>query len=382
MDNSSPKKVLIITGETSGDMHAARLIKETHQILPLIQFFGVGGKHMQEAGANIIFDTKNLAVIGILEILSQLKYILQAFRIIRRFIIEKKPDALVLIDYAGFNLRIAKVAKTLGVKKIIYYIGPQVWASRARRIKKIKQYVDKILVIFPFEVEIYQQAQVPVEFVGHPLANTVKPNIDLVSAREYFKIPEGYKVVGLLPGSRKGEIKRLLPALIKTAELLQNYDKNIQFILPLAQSLELADIEPYLKNTSIQPKIIQNNFYDAMQLCNAAIVASGTATLEVALLGIPLVIIYKTSWLTYQIAKRVVKTPYIGLCNIVAGKKVAVELIQNEAEPEKICSEVKQILEDSDYHQIMQQNLQNIRIKLSQENNTVNAATALIKALY
>ncbi|MDF3054654.1 MAG: lpxB [Gammaproteobacteria bacterium] len=238
-----------------------------------------------------------------------------------------------------------------------------------------------MLVIFPFEEVFYQEAGVPVEFVGHPLAGKVKPDQDKQTMRARLNIDDNKRVVGLLPGSRKGEIKRLLPVMLQSAETLQNSHPNLVFLIPLASSLSPKDLAPYLASTTLDIRLVENNFYNAVQLCEAAIVTSGTATLETALLTIPMMIIYKASWSTYQIVKRIIHIPYIGLCNIVAGKSIVKEFIQDAANVENLSQEVERILNDEAYRTTMVSELQQVKGKLGLPGGSEKAAKALIALL-
>ena len=374
------KKILIVTEEASGDHHAAALVTEAHKLDPTLQFFGMGGEHMRQAGVEIIIDSKPMAVVGGIEIAQHFWPIFRAWKKLRQVIKKTPPDLVVLLDYPEFNLQIAKAAKKAGIK-VLYYISPQVWAWKQRRVKTIRERVNKMLVIFPFEAEFYQRHQVPVEFVGHPLAEKVVATKEKSEVRQKLQIPTHSSVIGLLPGSRKGEIKRLLPSLIASAEMIKKHCPHATFILPLASSLSYADIEPYVQATHVPIHIIREEFYNAMQLCEAAIVTSGTATLETALLGIPMVIVYKASASTYHIVKRIIKIPYIGLCNIVAGQAIVKELIQHEANPKAISEEICRILDDIPYQQGMKQQLALVKQKLGAGGGSMRAAKALVQLL-
>lgn len=374
------KRILIVSGEASGDHHGAKLVEAVRQIEPNVQFFGMGGEHMRRAGVEIIIDAKAMAVVGAIEILSHFVPIVRAWHKLRTIIKREPPDLVVLIDYPEFNLQIAKAAKKAGVK-VLYYISPQVWAWKQHRVKTIRQRIDKMLVILPFEEAFYRERGVTVEFVGHPLSGTVRPSLSPDAARAAFGIDAGQRVIGLAPGSRKGEIRRLLPVILAAAERLKQQHPELAFVLPLASSLTPDDIAPYLAATQLPVHVVRDQFYDALQLCDAAIVASGTATLEVALLGVPMVIIYKTAASTYYIVKRIIKIPYIGLCNIVAGKAVIKELIQHEANPAAISAEIERILNDADYRQQMQRELAEVKHKLGKPGGAQCAAAALLRLL-
>ncbi len=382
MNKKTPKRILIVSGEVSGDQHGAQLVTAALNLDPTIQFLGMGGDKMRQAGVDIRVDNKELAVVGAIEVLSHAWPLLRAWRTLKAIIRHQPPDLVVLIDYPGFNLQIARIAKKSGIK-VLYYISPQVWAWKQHRVKIIRKRVDKMLVVFPFEETIYQREGVPVEYVGHPLAGKVQADISAAEARRRFEIPENEnaRIVGLLPGSRKGEIHRLLPTILQAAEQLKARYPDLLFMLPLASSLTAADLKPYLRSTKLPICIVREQFYNALQLCEAAIVTSGTATLETALLGVPMVIIYKTATITFHIAKRIIKIPYIGLCNIVAGRHIVKELIQHDANPSQIANEISHILDDREYREQMQENLRAVKEKLGAGGGSQQAARALVELL-
>jgi lipid-A-disaccharide synthase len=255
------------------------------------------------------------------------------------------PDLLILIDYPDFNLRLARVARANGVK-VLYYISPQIWAWRAGRVHTIGRRVDHMAVVFPFEVPFYERAGVPVTFVGHPLLESVQPLADRAALQQQFSLDAARPTVGLFPGSRKSEVRGLFPTILATAKLLQERHPNLQFILPLASSLTRADLEPHLAEAGMSVTIVEGKSDAVMQVCDAIVTVSGTVTLEIALIGIPMVIIYKVSPLTYYVGKRLIQVDHIGLCNIVAGERVVPELIQHEAEPMRIAAELERFLFD------------------------------------
>lgn len=374
------KRVLIISGEASGDHHGAKLVTAVRRLNPDVQFLGMGGEYMRAAGVDIRVDAKEMAVVGAIEIIRHIVPIFRAWRTLTQIIRKQSPDLLVLIDYPTFNLMLAKLAKKRGIK-VLYYISPQVWAWHRGRVKTIAQRVDKMLVVFPFEEPLYREQGMAVEYVGHPLAGIVRADKDSATMREEWQIPAQVKVIGLLPGSRQGEIRRLLPTLLTAAAQLQQRYPDAVFVLPLANSLSADDLAPYLSQSSVSVRVIPQQFYNTVQLCDAAIVTSGTATLEVALLGVPMVIVYKTAVSTYHIVKRIIQIPHIGLCNIVAGKAVVKELIQHEANPNTIAAEIGHILDDAGYRQQMQQDLQAVKQRLGEGGGTERAARALLEML-
>lgn len=357
------RNILISAGELSGDMHAANLVQSVKKTAPNIRFYGMGADLMQKAGVDIVVDAKKLSIIGGLEIIIKFAKIWRAFHLMKRALYHDKPDLLILVDYPGFNLRLAKIAKKAGIK-VLYFISPKVWAWNQDRVHVIKQCVDMMAVIFPFEVDFYQKWQVPVKFVGNPLLKLVVPKLTVPEARELFKLDLNCRTVGLFPGSRLSEIKRLLPVMVKTAEILKDNNPNIQFLLSQASSITDEDLKPYLQSSTVNIQVIAGKNYDVMQVCDAIIAASGTTILEITLIGTPLVIIYKMAWLESLIARRLIKIPYIGLCNILANKKIAAELLQGDATPKKISQEIEKILNDNIYRDEMINNLKMVKKSL------------------
>jgi lipid-A-disaccharide synthase len=360
--NNAPL-VAIVAGEASGDQHGAYLIREVNKLAPEVRFCGIAGPHMRAAGAEALFDSSQLAVMGLVEVISHFKDIYRALQKMRRFLKKGRPDLLILIDYPEFNLRLAKTAKTLGIK-VLYYISPQVWAWRQHRVHKIGQSVDMMAVVLPFEVPFYEMAGIPARFVGHPLQHTVKSKFSRDEALIKFGFDPHRKSLGLLPGSRRSEIKRLLPVLLDAAERIYLEEPEIQYLLPLAPMLTEADLAPFLKGCRLPLKIISNCPYDVMAACDAMVAASGTVTLEAALMGVPLVVIYKMKLLSYWVGRLLVKVNYIALCNIIAGESVVPELIQQNASPERITKEVLSLLRDKERARMMQQKLRTIKDKL------------------
>jgi len=262
---------MIIAGEASGDLHAAKLVKAVTAHRPDIHFFGIGGEDMREAGVDVKVDAAELAVVGLVEIWAHRKVIFGALDQMRAEIRTNPPDLLVLVDYPEFNLRLAKTAKQHGVK-VLYYISPQVWAWRQHRVKMIRQRVDKMAVVFPFEETFYQQHQVPVEFVGHPLVDEVKASADQDSLRREFNLKSGQPVIGLFPGSRRSEIKRLLAIILQSAECLKQQYPDAQFLMPLAPGLKPEDIQPYLhQHPDLNIQVITDRAYDVMAACDVII---------------------------------------------------------------------------------------------------------------
>lgn len=353
----------MVAGEASGDHHGAAVAAALRERLGDVDIFGIGGVRMREAGVRTLVDAADMAVVGLVEVVAHFPTIYRAFTLLAGILKRQPPDLLILIDYPDFNLRLAAVAKACGVK-VLYYISPQVWAWRAGRVKKIARIVDHMAVLFPFEVPYYERERVPVTFVGHPLLDMVRPTMNRDAAVSFFGLAPGKRTVGLFPGSRRSEIKSLFPVILESAKLLQSRFPDLQFILPLASSLERADIAPELDRSGLRVVVAQGRNYDVMQVCDAIITVSGTVTMEIALIGAPMVIIYRVSPLTYAVGKRLIKVDHIGICNIVAGERMVKELIQHDAEPEKIAAEIGAILTDSDYAAVIRRKLGTIEQKL------------------
>jgi lipid-A-disaccharide synthase len=372
--------VFIIAGEASGDLHASHLARELLTIDSSLVLKGMGGENMRRAGVDILIDASELAVVGLFEVLANYRTIKRALESIKKTITDNPPDLLVLVDYQEFNQRLAAYAKSIGVK-VLFYIGPQVWAWRPKRVYKMAKIVDQMAVIFPFEVDLYKDAKVPVEFTGHPLVEEVVADKSPEQARALLELEE-LTTIGLFPGSRRGEIKRVLPIQLKTAKKLLKANPDLQFVLPLANSLSEDVLDPFIEDiVDLRIAVINGRPYDVMQACDTIITASGTATLEIALMGIPMAIVYKISWLSYFILKFIVSIERIGLVNIVADKYVVQEFLQGKARPGKIAAEIKRILADKDYNDTMRQELSLIRDKLGDRHGTTHIAQLAYRML-
>ena len=371
--NTKHRNIVIVAGEASGDAHAARLVEELKKIDGNISFRGMGGNQLRKAGVDVFIDMTKLSVMGFVEVLMKYTYIRSELNKLKQNISKQPPDLLILVDYQEFNQRLAAYAKSIGVK-VLFYIGPQVWAWRPRRVYKMGKIVDQMAVIFPFEVELYKDANVPVEFTGHPLVEEVIPDKSPAQARELLEL-EDITTIGIFPGSRKGEIKRILPIQLATVKKLLSQNPDLQFVLPLAESLDDEALDPFIEEiVTLRISVINGRYYDVMQACDAIITASGTATLEIALMGIPMAIVYKISWLSYFILKFMVSIDRIGLVNIVADRFVVREFLQGKARPKKIAAEILNILSDKNYNDTMRQELSLIRDKLGDSSGTTHVA--------
>ncbi|OIO54038.1 MAG: lipid-A-disaccharide synthase [Alphaproteobacteria bacterium CG_4_10_14_0_2_um_filter_63_37] len=343
---------MIVAGEASGDHHAGRLIEELQRIDPGVHCVGIGGDHMRRAGAEILVDASEMAVMGLLRVLANLPFFFSVANRLLREIQERRIELLILVDYPDFNLRLAKKAKRLGIK-VLFYVSPQVWAWRRWRVFEIKKRVDHMAVLFPFEVPFYEQAGVPVTFVGHPLRGEVHSDLSPAEARQAFGLDPERPVLGLLPGSRRSEIEHMLPTMLEGAALVRQVLPEVQFILPRAATLSPEFLAPFLAAAKVEVTVATGRPYDVMRGCDAIVCASGTATLETALMQVPLVVIYRTTALAMAVFKRLIKVEHIGLCNIVAGQRMATELIQDQASPENIAREALRLLQDREAAEAM-----------------------------
>lgn len=376
------KKILLVSGETSGDQQGARLVNEIKQRDPNITFLGMGGDAMQAAGVEIVVHSKDLAVVGIVEVVAAFPRILKAFRQLKTCLKREKPELVILIDYPGFNLRFARTAKKAGCR-VMYYIAPQLWAWGAGRIRWIQRYVDQVCVVFPFEADFYQKQGVNASFVGHPLTERVKTTLTRDAAFQHFQIiKDQHPIIGLLPGSRKSEIESLLPVLLESARLLKAQYPNAQFILPAAPHLNKAEL---LEKIHLYPELniylTDRSFYDAVALCDLAVAASGTVTLECGLLEVPTVLIYKLNPLTYWIAKKIAQQSSLGICNIITQEPVMKELIQENASPDRIYQEVVTLLEDPEALKKAQLALKKVKTALESPEKRLDASECIIRLL-
>lgn len=322
------RHIAIVAGEESGDHHAAELIKQLKSVDPSIKITGVGGSHMLSAGAELISDFARYGITGLIEVIPYLRIIHKTLRVTKKHLKKNKPDLLILVDAPGFNLRLAKYAKnTLGLK-IIYYISPQIWAWKAKRIHLIKQCVDHMAVILPFEKTLYEAAGVPVSFVGHPLVNKLAERQDKPSSRLKLNLPEHDHIMALLPGSRNNEIDRHMPVLIDTAIELSKSKPELHFIVPIAGTINPDKIKAYASKTQLKITFIQGQAVECMSAADFVVVASGTASLESALLEKPMCIIYKGSFISYLVALYFIKVKFLGLCNLLTNRMTVPEFLQ------------------------------------------------------
>jgi lipid-A-disaccharide synthase len=356
------KEIMLVVGEASGDMHGANLVKALLKRDPNLTFFGVAGDQLQRTPFEAVFTVAKLTGMGLLELAGNVKNIFAAYRLLRHALRTRRPSLLILIDFPEFNLRLARLAKKIGVP-VLYYVSPQIWAWRRGRIRHIVQAVDRMAVVFPFEVKLYERHQVPVEFVGHPLLDLVHVTQERDDALRDIGLHGGKPVIALLPGSRPKEIAYHLPVMVDAAAQLKRL-LQAQFLCVRANTVERTELQKELDRTGFVIPIVDEGRYDAVNAADLVWAASGTATLETALLEKPMIVVYRVSWVTYWLARLLVNVKYIGIANIIAGKAIVPELVQSQLSAERLVRESQAILNDHDARQRMIANLSKLRGQL------------------
>lgn len=375
----SKKRVFFIAGELSGDLQGSLVLTHLKRLAPDIIAEGIGGPLMKNAGLNCIHSIDELAVIGFVEVLSNLRHLLGIYSDTCRRLEEQRPDILVLIDYPGFNVRVAKAAKKLGIH-VIYYITPQVWAWHTSRVKNIADVIDEAVVVFPFEVDIWEREGIPVHWFGHPLIGTAANRVAPHAFRREHDLGDG-QIVALLPGSRKQEIYYILPHLLKAAGLIAGKLPNTRFLLPVAGTIGDAVLQPHLDVCKVPVTVLRGQTYDAVAASDLAMVASGTATLETAILGTPMMVVYQTNWLTSLMSKYLIQVPHIGLPNVVAGREVVPEFIRWNFNPENIAREAISILESPERQNLIRKDLDEVRKRLGEPGAAARVAGHILRQL-
>ena len=363
MPSTNKKTIFISAGESSGDLLGADLARALYHTNPSLKLIGMGGKRMQEAGVDVVFDSKPLSVVGALEVIRHLPKILSTLHRIKKYLRNTKPGLIILIDFPDTHFRIMKYAKKLGIP-VLYYVSPQIWAWRSGRIKQIKKYVDHMAVLFSFEEKIYHDANIPVTFVGHPLTQIAKPSLSREASYAFFNLDAQHPIIALFPGSRYSEMQNHLSVIIESTQEIAKKIPDAQFVLVLADHFDESDIR---KKIPASIKIIRQHLYDLLQITDAAIAVSGTVTLEIALMQVPLCIIYKMSAFSFWVAKKFIHLKQIGLCNIVLEKRVVKEFIQDNANAQLISAEIVKLISDQPYRNQMQTDLSEINNKISIE---------------
>lgn len=376
------KHIVIVAGEESGDMHAATFVKQLRVKFPHFQISGVGGHHMENAGVSLVTNLTRYGVTGFSEVVRHIGVLRQAFLAIKNHLSMHKPDLLILVDCPGFNLRLAKFAKRVLGIRILYYISPQIWAWKAGRIKQIRECVDHMAVILPFEKKIYEKAGIPVSFVGHPLVDRITQSKKNQPGRQALGLPLHKRVIAMLPGSRFNEIERHMPVLRDTAKYLSSQLPNLHFVIPVADTIKPAIIEEYFNHLNVSYSLISGNTLATVEASDCVIVASGTASLECALLEKPMCIIYKASLLTYVAATQLIRVRYLGLCNLLQNQMIVPELLQHDCNVTELGLIAGQLLNDSDIITRMRTRLNHVKNTLSAQQADCSIEALIEKELF
>ena len=371
-------RLLLSCGEPSGDLYGAELVRHLRRKLPLLSVFGIGGDRLLAQEASLTAHVRDMAVVGLVEVLRHLGRLRAVFR---RLIVEierEPPDVAVLIDYAGFNLRLARVLRRRRIP-VVYYVSPQVWAWRRGRVRTIRECVSRMLVLFPFEEALYRQAGVPVTFVGHPLVDLVQPPTDRGGIRQDLGLDPSRPLVAVLPGSRPQEVAHNLPPLAEAVSRLSRRRPDLQFVLAAAAGLEPASFETDLAGKAL--RVVASRTYDVVGAADLAIVASGTATIETALLGTPMIVVYRISPLSYALGRPFVRLPHYAMVNLVAGRRLVPELIQGGFTPGAVEAEALSLLENPTKAARMRSGLHEVRRLLGEPGASGRAAWAVLETL-
>ena len=370
-------RILISAGEASGDLYAGAVTRGIKQLNPETEVFGMGGDCLREAGGEVLFDIKDHSLMGFVEVLKKLPDVWKLRNAFIDLMEKRKPDVLLTIDYPGFNMRLAKLAKERGIN-VVYFIAPQVWAWRPGRAADVAKVTDKIACIFPFECDFYKSYGADIEFIGHPLVDTVKPSLSRKEAEELAGKRTGHPLILLMPGSREMEIQRLLPVMLDAVKILKQKRPELDFAIPRAATIAKEILEDSVRQAGLNIRLIEGHNYDVMSVADLAIVTSGTVTLEAAMCGLGCEILYKSSPVSFWIAKRVVKIPNIGLPNIVAGRQIEPELLQDDCTPENIAATALKMLEPERFAQL-QRDLQEVKEKLGEPGAVKRVAELVLR---
>ncbi len=369
--------ICFVAGDPSGDAHAARLVTALANTPGPRRFTGLGGPAMQAAGVELVDDLTRAAAIGPFDAFRHLSLLRRARARLEAHLRAQPPDLVLLVDFGDFNLPvIAPLAKRLGLR-VAYYISPQIWAWGRWRLRLIRRYVDRMIVLFPFEEAQYRAAGVPVTWVGHPLVDAARPSVAPEEARQRFRLNPWRRTVGLLPGSREDELRRHLPLLLNVARRLAWRMPGLEFLLPLAPGIPRERLQPWLAGAGVSLHVAEGPIYDALQLMDAAVVASGTATLETAICQVPMAVVYRASWPTYLLARAVVRVRHVAIVNILAGRAVVPEFVQHRAQPGAIAEAMLELLRSEERRNAMRADLGEIRARLGPPGAVERAAAAV-----
>jgi lipid-A-disaccharide synthase len=373
-------KLLAIAGELSGDAHGGPLLEALNGLLPSFSAFGIGGPRMGRAGQHALRPFSDLQVHGLVEVVRHLPRLFRILHELEAWMDRERPDGVLLIDYPGFNLKVAAAAKKRGIP-VVWYSSPQIWAWRGRRLKTIARVVDKMIVLFPFETELYRKAGMDADFVGHPLVGHEAPPEAVAALRARIGAREGRPIVAVMPGSRPSELRRNLPPVLDGIRLMRERGFDASFVLPMASSLDRTEVEGLIASSGQPIQIEEGAFLPMLMLADVAIVASGTATLQVGLAGIPFVVVYRVSPLTHWIARRFAYIKHISIVNILAGRELAPELLQDDLTGENVCETVLALARDPARMAAMRRELAMLASRLGEPGAYARGAEAIARFL-
>jgi len=372
--------ILLVAGEASGDLHGAALAHAVRAAEPRVRLLGMGGPRMAAAGVEVLVPCHEVAVVGLTEVLSHGGNIVRAFRRLSRALEQVRPALVVLIDFPDFNIRLGRRARRRGIP-VVYFISPQIWAWRRGRLRILRRIVRKMLVIFPFEETFYREAGIDVAFVGHPLLDRLQEVPSRAEARRRLGIGPADRVVALLPGSRRGEVRRHLPLMLAAAGRLAAEAGPLGAAVAVAEGVPRGEVEAMAAGAPLPVRLVEDRTYEVLRAADVSLVASGTATLEAALLGAPMVITYRVSALSYALARLLVRVPFIGMANLVAGRGIVPELIQYQATPLRLAAAARVLLEDPAAREAMQAGFREVRALLGAPGASARAAREILGAL-
>ncbi len=382
MSSSPPHRILIVAGEVSGDQHAAGLVRDLRAIRGDLEFYGIGGDALRGEGVDIWVDAREMALVGLTEVVAHLPFLRRVFKRLETQLATDPPEVLLLVDYPGFNLRLAEAAHSRGIP-VFYYISPQVWAWHRSRIGRMARVLDLLMVIFPFEVDVFKETGLETVFVGHPLVESIQrtlaqPPIDL-------PWPPGGRRVALLPGSRKQEIQYVLPPMLETARELRRRDPSVAFLIPAASPEIAQPIHDQLAALPAEDRtaiaVVPGQLREVVRQAQAAMVCSGTATVEVALIQCPMIVVYRTSWLTYWIGRWLVSVPWLGMVNLIANRTLCPEFIQHAAEASAMADAIESLLGDTSARQDQLAGFEQIAAALQRGDGVPSAGAVVAAAL-
>jgi lipid-A-disaccharide synthase len=373
-------EILIVAGEASADLHASRVLEELQKLRPGVHAFGVGGPRLRAAGLEALAPAEDISVMGLVEVLPRIPRILGILKALRVAAAERRPKAALLVDLPDFNLRLAGKLKALGIP-VIYYVSPTIWAWRPKRARKIAKVVDRMLCILPFEERFYEGTGVSARFVGHPLAERPPPG-EPERYRAELGLPPSRTTVALVPGSRPSELKRIFPAMLDAAERIRKLRPDAQFVVPVAPTLAREQLAPYLaSHSTIEVKLVDGHTEEVVGASDAALVKSGTSTLETALMMRPMVVVYRLSWLSYLVGRLLVRIAHFALVNILAGRGLVPELLQRDASPERMAAEIERLLGDRAAREEQLRGLREVRDSLGEPGAARRVAEEVARAM-